>query len=681
MTDLAQGLSGNLWPAHPKPLPDELLSSWLVRLARANRLPLHTFCHLEWPGKAIWNRDIDKSADADLLIGLAARTATPFHRVSETTLKDHVGRLHERFNPCGNIPWVMPVGVYHRVRKNRGLQYCPSCLHDADVPYFRRQWRLAFHVICPRHGAPLCAECPICSAPVLFHRVRSFDAPLSICGGCGFDLRQVEPETWPGSETIIQRARELQSQLDKAQVEGWIQISSGSVIPSIAFFAGVRALLVHAGTARRLPRLRGALRAELGLPVEVDTGQAHHRWFEQLDGRQRIEAMACVRWLLEGWPERLWEVARRSGVRASDLLRDFERPPFWYEQAAREGLGVAATSARHAEQRAAQEWLSRVASHTDFPDEAVRRARICSASTGARPYQRPAAWPPSARRLRGMDWPDVAEGRVCTHAIVYWIRSRLADGHRMKTVNRDLSAIYGLFRFAGKSPWHWSVDDIAQWLYTLEERRTRTHGTCMHYLCVIRSFLTTVPKNQRLAQEVRRRFGVGLSARCGGLVRAFPVRRVCDWEASISEPVASGSVECTSSGPQHQLPEVGTPEPRSGMTISEPPEVPKRLPRVHTRCDYCGCAMPKATKLYRHKAYCRRCYGRLFEVVPCAGDCGRSTRAPRGVGFALCRSCRVHGRRCVRCGRLAPRAGLLTDAGAACPSCARHFRGLPAGEG
>ena len=37
------GLSGRLWPAHVKPQQDELLSSWLVRLAMAHGVKLHTF--------------------------------------------------------------------------------------------------------------------------------------------------------------------------------------------------------------------------------------------------------------------------------------------------------------------------------------------------------------------------------------------------------------------------------------------------------------------------------------------------------------------------------------------------------------------------------------------------------------------------------------------------------------
>ena len=32
---IPEHLSGTIWPIHPKPLPDELLTSWMVRIARA----------------------------------------------------------------------------------------------------------------------------------------------------------------------------------------------------------------------------------------------------------------------------------------------------------------------------------------------------------------------------------------------------------------------------------------------------------------------------------------------------------------------------------------------------------------------------------------------------------------------------------------------------------------------
>lgn len=37
---------GELWPAHPRPLKDELLSSWIVRVIQANGIKLQTLSRM-----------------------------------------------------------------------------------------------------------------------------------------------------------------------------------------------------------------------------------------------------------------------------------------------------------------------------------------------------------------------------------------------------------------------------------------------------------------------------------------------------------------------------------------------------------------------------------------------------------------------------------------------------------
>ena len=61
-----------LWPWRPRPQADELLSSWLRRIALGNSAKLHSFCHAVWPGLQIWNRDIDGLAPPRLMEGLVA---------------------------------------------------------------------------------------------------------------------------------------------------------------------------------------------------------------------------------------------------------------------------------------------------------------------------------------------------------------------------------------------------------------------------------------------------------------------------------------------------------------------------------------------------------------------------------------------------------------------------------
>ena len=71
-----------LWPWRPRPQADELLSSWLRRIALGNSAKLHSFCHAVWPGLQIWNRDIDGQPLLALLCTFARdsifRSTAPF---------------------------------------------------------------------------------------------------------------------------------------------------------------------------------------------------------------------------------------------------------------------------------------------------------------------------------------------------------------------------------------------------------------------------------------------------------------------------------------------------------------------------------------------------------------------------------------------------------------------------
>jgi hypothetical protein len=107
-------LSGKLWPVHPHPYPDELLSSWLVRIAHANGEKVQTFCHHEFGIKhQVWNRDIDRLAPEWLLAALSEKTATPMERVYQTTLRRYEGVLFDHYVPSGVEKWITPLRIYH----------------------------------------------------------------------------------------------------------------------------------------------------------------------------------------------------------------------------------------------------------------------------------------------------------------------------------------------------------------------------------------------------------------------------------------------------------------------------------------------------------------------------------------------------------------------------------------
>lgn len=317
----------NLLPFRPKPREDELFSSWVCHVASGYGIKLQSFCHLLWPGTAIWNRDVDRSSSEVLLRSVAAMTATPLSIARRTLLRELEGKLFGAYIPNGNTKWVMPLGVYHRRRRRPGLQYCPVCL-SSGTRHWRRSWRLSLITLCDLHGCVLRDRCPQCTSPIYLHRGemgnrRSVSLiPASICTVCHGELNGQMQETAP---TV--RAIAFQSAL--------ITRMSGSS-QQLDYF-DVLAHLASLLTSRRdrLKRFRSMVADDSGhrlLPPRSLDEQISSL-FDALELQDRRSVLGMLDWLLVDWPTRLVRCAMETSVRASDLSRDFDQAPAWYFEA------------------------------------------------------------------------------------------------------------------------------------------------------------------------------------------------------------------------------------------------------------------------------------------------------------------------------------------------------------
>lgn len=192
-----RGLTDSLWPIRYKPLPDELLSSWLVRLAHGHGLKVQTFCNLIFGNKLqVWNRDIDRLAPQWLISELSSKTGASRQQVFETTLQSYQGIIYHRPRQSGSLTWIQSLKLHHRKFEGFGLQFCPECLARDTEPYFRKSWRVAFNTMCPNHQCMLHDRCPHCGHGVAFHRNDMKHAEyitvvsLLECHYCGFNLSQ-----------------------------------------------------------------------------------------------------------------------------------------------------------------------------------------------------------------------------------------------------------------------------------------------------------------------------------------------------------------------------------------------------------------------------------------------------------------------------------------------------------
>lgn len=322
------GLSGNLWPVHLKPLPDELLSSWLVRLAHGHGLKVQTFCALVFGrDKSIWNRDIDKLAPDWLLVKLSEATGTPLSDVMATTLRSYEGIVYEHHQPNGHTRWILPLGIYHRIHRTPGLHFCHQCLMEDRVPYYRKQWRLAFITVCTKHGCDLLNTCPECNSAVTPYRsdmrLRQ-NHPVAMlnvhCWKCGFDLRSTYSKREANHQLL--RSQEI---MECALSQGHVDWAGNPSMYSLMFFDGLRALIAGLTSKQTRERLEGPL-ALTGWPR---TG------LEMATLQMRRSLLQLLATLLHDWPEKFVQLIHDNKLRYSDLKGDGAYRPFWYEDVIR----------------------------------------------------------------------------------------------------------------------------------------------------------------------------------------------------------------------------------------------------------------------------------------------------------------------------------------------------------
>ena len=195
-----------------------------------------------WPGWRAWTRDLDRGLSAERLDTLVARSGLCRLQLEEATLRPIVqliapGAVERK----AAWPWVMAQGSRNR-RRFGGLQYCPQCLDEDGMPYFRRHWRLAWHTGCERHGCLLADHCGSCRAPVEPHRCRAMDGVQTRCPSCSIDLRATR------TDSACQEALAFQQAADAVLVAGhgsW----AGATLKLSAWFVVAR---THAGGRLRL---------------------------------------------------------------------------------------------------------------------------------------------------------------------------------------------------------------------------------------------------------------------------------------------------------------------------------------------------------------------------------------------------------------------------------------------
>ncbi|MGO1073830.1 TniQ family protein [Lysobacter sp. CA199] len=279
------------WPFPLVPQVDELLSSFLVRASHLHGLAPYRFCAYHFPNIPIWNRDIDRSAPDALLIAIAEKADLPWEQVVGMTLRSAATTLGSDVE--GNSPWINAVGVYHRLRRRWGQQYCPACL--IEHPVFYRSWRLSFVVTCRRHQVRLQDACPHCDVPLAIHRQQ---LSACLCHACSLPLSRKAADS-PLSARALWLA---QSRWEHALTDNHAMISRAR-IPAQALFQGARVLM------------------NLIKPSGSIGPKTHSVTMELARVEKRAEVLLHLERLIEQWPDGFSAAARQRHLTQRSFVR------------------------------------------------------------------------------------------------------------------------------------------------------------------------------------------------------------------------------------------------------------------------------------------------------------------------------------------------------------------------
>jgi len=295
--------------AVPVPLQqNELFSSWLARAALAQGCDPLVLTGEVWPRWRAWVRDLDRGVSEERLFALAKVSGIPTKVFEAASLRPMVGGITtESLDNLAVWPWVLALGYKNRKRLG-GLQYCPACLAIDQRPYYRLQWRLAWHVSCSVHNTQLHDRCWNCSASVQPHRLQAEDKHLALCSSCRNDLREARFVVDSGSSFAFQQTADEVIRKgygyygrQKVSSKEWFQLSR--------YFLLIlrRVALGQAEGLESVVKALGVTPSAIAAPA---TGLA----FELLPVEERAPLLMGVWELLDAGPGRFREAAMQASL-------------------------------------------------------------------------------------------------------------------------------------------------------------------------------------------------------------------------------------------------------------------------------------------------------------------------------------------------------------------------------
>lgn len=309
----------------PMPFDGESLSSWRQRAGWVNGYRLFPL-----PDQRIRRADPDLGLNPQDIDWLAQTHGCSHASITGLSLRGISANLMGEHRVRGVLPWWINAR-YGKIRSVHGAMYCPACLAEDQVPFFRLNWRLGFTYACSKHGVALHDRCPHCGAApwpagcgVTTHTHASFSS-LDLCWCCGEAL----------TETSLKVLQQVSEPAEWC-ANGRMQLGSlcASSVEGFAALRGICQLFLRNESRGQIIRANNQWSA---LACQVDQ-RALPNSIELLEVHVRSMLVPTALDLMRQWPAQFVSFAERSNLSRMHFSGAYHKLPAWFNAVLRERL-------------------------------------------------------------------------------------------------------------------------------------------------------------------------------------------------------------------------------------------------------------------------------------------------------------------------------------------------------
>ena len=297
----------------PIPFEDETFTSWIVRTAYAHKTHPHTFTnqYLDFRPYSFFLGEPDITLTTQMINAIEQKTNNKI-KIKKLMLKTYSGYLQENIFDNPNM----------FISK---MKFCPVCLREDKVPYFRKSWRIAFYNICHKHKCHMYEECPECKSKIDISSMHENKLTYEFCYKCGFELKKARrlPVHKKYASSI-----HYQNKIFKIIHNGYIQLGDKPIYSFLFFkvFAKLSKLILLDSIHKFIDK------HPLYKILKYSTqNNKNHPINKRVDFRRQSALYGLIMYIFDNYPNNLQIYIMENDLTHYDMTDEMRYVPFWYE--------------------------------------------------------------------------------------------------------------------------------------------------------------------------------------------------------------------------------------------------------------------------------------------------------------------------------------------------------------